>query len=258
MLKNQFKRIFKHMRWIYISPHFDDAVLSCGGLIWEQTHSGMPVEIWTVTAGDPPPGPVSDLITRVHSEWQTGSPEETVTLRRSEDKNAARRVGATARHLGIVDALYRRTQTGTLMYTNDVFDPIHPREAGIVEQAAQEISRHLTQYDTLVCPLAIGGHVDHLITRRAVESLGRPLWYYADVPYLLRHPTELAPAVTGMSEKTFFISTQGLTAWQESIAAHASQINSLFTDSQDMRNQIKDYHLLNSGLKIWERETAPA
>ena len=40
MLKNQFKRIFKHMRWIYLSPHFDDAVLSCGGLIWEQTHSG--------------------------------------------------------------------------------------------------------------------------------------------------------------------------------------------------------------------------
>jgi len=40
------------MRWIYISPHFDDAVLSCGGLIWEQTHKGITVEIWTVCAGD--------------------------------------------------------------------------------------------------------------------------------------------------------------------------------------------------------------
>jgi LmbE family N-acetylglucosaminyl deacetylase len=255
MLKKTFKRIFNpNMRWIYISPHFDDAVLSCGGLIWEQTHSGVPVEIWTVNAGDPPQGPVSDLINRVHTQWQTGTPQETVALRRSEDKNAARRVGATARHLGMIDALYRRTNTGTLMYTVDVFDPIHPREAGIVEEAARQISANLTQYDTLVCPLAIGEHVDHVITRKALESLGRPLWYYADIPYLLKHPEQLAPVIAGMSEKTFFISPQGLEAWQESIAAHASQVSSLFEDVQDMRTQIKNYQLANNGLTIWERE----
>jgi LmbE family N-acetylglucosaminyl deacetylase len=251
MLKKSFKRIFNsNMRWIYISPHFDDAVLSCGGLIWEQTHSGIPVEIWTVNAGDPPPGPVSDLITRVHAAWKTGTPEETVALRRSEDKNAARRIGATVRHLGIVDAIYRRSQTGTLMHPEDVFDPIHPGEAGVVGEAAQQIAENLTQYDTLVCPLAIGGHVDHLITRKAVESLGRPLWYYADIPYLLNHQNELAPAVVGMSEKTFFISAQGLAAWQDSIAAHASQISTLFEDLQDMRTQIKNYQLAKSGLTI--------
>jgi len=255
MLEKIFKRIFKSkMRWIYISPHFDDAVLSCGGLIWEQTHSGIPVEIWTVNAGDPPPGPVSDLITRNHADWQTGTPQETVVLRRSEDKNAARRVGATARHLGMVDALYRRTKTGTLLYTVDIFDPIHPREAGIVNKAARQIAENLTQYDTLVCPLAIGGHVDHVIVRKAVEMLGRPLWYYADIPYLLNHQDQLAPTVAGMSQKTFFISPQGLEAWQESIAAHASQISSLFENLQDMRAQIKNYQLSNSGLTIWERE----
>jgi len=42
-------------------PHFDDAVLSCGGLIWEQTQKGIPVEIWTVCAGDAPPGSPSML-----------------------------------------------------------------------------------------------------------------------------------------------------------------------------------------------------
>jgi len=39
------------MRWIYLSPHFDDAVLSCGGLIFDQTCGGTAVEIWTVFAG---------------------------------------------------------------------------------------------------------------------------------------------------------------------------------------------------------------
>lgn len=241
------------MRWIYISPHFDDAVLSCGGLIWEQTHSGIPVEIWTVNAGDPPPGPVSDLITRIHTVWKTGSPQETIALRRIEDQNAAGWVGATAKHLENVDAIYRRTNTGTLMYTQDVFDPIHPRENNVVENVARMLARDLTHYDTLVCPLALGGHVDHVITRLAAESLGRPLWYYADIPYLFRHAETLAPAVEGMNGKTFFISAQGLAAWQESIAAHASQLSSLFADLQDMQTQIKNYRQSRSGLTIWDR-----
>ena len=255
MLKKGFKHIFNsNMRWIYISPHFDDAVLSCGGLIWEQTHSGIPVEIWTVTAGDPPPGPVSDLITRMHAQWKTGSPQETVALRRIEDQNASRCVGATVRHLKIVDALYRRTNTGDLLYTQDVFDPIHPRDTGILDDTAQQIADNLTQHDTIVCPLAIGNHVDHIITRQAVERLGRPLWYYADVPYVLMNDAMLGPATADMKGKTFFISAQVLTAWQKGIAAHASQISSLFENVQDMRAQIKNYHLSRSGLTIWDRE----
>ena len=257
MLKKRFKHIFNDtMRWIYISPHFDDAVLSCGGLIWEQTHSGIPVEIWTVMAGDPPPGPVSDLITRVHTDWNTGTPQETVALRRIEDQNSARYVGATVRHMKIVDALYRRTNTGNLLYTQDVLDPIpvHPRDTGIVEDATRQIAENLTQHDTIVCPLSIGGHVDHIITRKAVEALGRPLWYYADIPYLLKHENELAPATANMKGKTFFISAQGLAAWQKGIAAHASQISTLFEDVQDMRAQVKNYHLSRSGLTIWDRE----
>ena len=80
------------MRWIYLSPHFDDVVLSCGGLIWEQTHSGITVEIWTICAGNPPAGPISEYAMGMHKIWKTGSAQETVELRRIEDQNAARRV----------------------------------------------------------------------------------------------------------------------------------------------------------------------
>jgi LmbE family N-acetylglucosaminyl deacetylase len=241
------------MRWIYISPHFDDAVLSCGGLIWEQTHSGIPVEIWTVNAGDPPPGPVSDLITRVHSDWKTGTPLETVAARRIEDQNAARRVGATVLHLDLVDAIYRRSNTGSLLYTQDVFDPIHPRENNIVDETCQQIAHNLTQYDTIVCPLGLGGHVDHVITRKAAEALARPVWYYADIPYLFKHENELNPAVEGLQAKTFFISAQGLSAWQEGIAAYASQISSLFENQADMQTKISAYLESRNGLTIWDR-----
>jgi LmbE family N-acetylglucosaminyl deacetylase len=243
-----------NMRWIYISPHFDDVVLSCGGLIWEQTHSGIPVEIWTVMAGDPPAGPGSELIERMHAIWKTGTPQETVALRRIEDQNATRHVGATVRHLNCVDAIYRRTNTGSLMYPTTVLDSIHPRDESTVEEAVRQIGAGLTQYDTVACPMAIGGHVDHIFTRKATEMLNRPLWYYADVPYLLNHRDELAPATTHMTGKTFFISPQGLAAWVESIAAYASQITSLFDDVPDMRQKIKEYAREGNGLTLWERE----
>ncbi len=244
----------ENMRWIYISPHFDDAVLSCGGLIWEQTHSGVPVEIWTVMAGDPPPGTESALSKKMHADWQTRNAPETVAIRRGEDQNAARRIGASIYHLPFPDAIYRRSETGTLFYQEGIFVRPHPRENSLVEAIARLVAAKLTQYDTVVCPLTLGVHVDHIITRQAIESLARPLWYYADVPYALRNPNELAPATVEMTGKNFFISAQGLSAWQESIAAHASQITSLFADVPDMRQKIKAYAQSGNGLMLWEQE----
>ena len=158
----------------------------------------------------------------------------------------------------MVDAIYRRTFTGTLLYTQDVFDPIHPRESRIVTEVAAEISKELTESDIIVCPMALGGHVDHVITRRAVDFLGAnrtaaAIWYYADIPYLFKHADELAAATQGMCAKIFPISDQGLVAWQNGIAAYESQISSLFLDLQDMRSQIHEYCKSKNGQIIWER-----
>ncbi len=242
------------MRWIYLSPHFDDAVLSCGGLIWEQTHSGMPVEIWTICAGDPPSGPVSELAEQMQKKWNTLSPQETVQLRRVEDQTAARRVGARAVHFSIPDCIYRRSNTGTLYYPEGVFVTPNPREIELANRVAEMLAEKLRQYDTLVCPLSIGGHVDHRIVRAAAEMLQRPLWYYADVPYVLRYPEEIFSHVEGMAAKRFFVSSRALKAWQDSVAAHASQISSLFKDENEMRYLIKEYAQQNDGLSLWEVE----
>src|SRR5512136_66244 len=85
---------FPPMRWIYLSPHFDDAVLSCGGLIHEQACQGLQTEIWTIFAGDPPPGPLSEFAQQTHVLWGITSGEDMVAMRRAEDITAA----------GIVDA----------------------------------------------------------------------------------------------------------------------------------------------------------
>jgi LmbE family N-acetylglucosaminyl deacetylase len=241
------------MRWIYISPHFDDAVLSCGGLIWEQTHTGIPVEIWTICAGNPPSGPPSPFSQVMYDSWKTGGPEETVARRRIEDQNACRRVGALAVHFPVPDCIYRRSKTGSLLYEQGIFGSLNPRDTEVVDEVVSLISDKISQYDVLVCPLSIGLHVDHRIVRTALERLNRPLWYYADIPYLFNLPDSLPRATHGLSVKNFYVSREGLQAWQESIAAHKSQIRVLFEDEADMRQKIRQYAKKYDGLRLWER-----
>lgn len=241
------------MRWIYISPHFDDAVLSCGGLIWEQTRTGIPVEIWTIFAGAPPAGPMSPFTQAMHEAWKTGTPEETVALRRIEDQNACRKVGGLAVHFPVPDCIYRRSNTGSLLYGQGIFGGLNPRDAAVIDDVSNLLASRLNQYDVLVGPLGIGAHVDHIIARAALERLNRPLWYYADIPYFFREPESLPEKTIGLAEKNFYVSKEGLQAWQESIAAHKSQISMLFEDEVDMRQKMRDYTQRFDGLPLWER-----
>ncbi len=241
------------MRWIYLSPHFDDAILSCGGLIWEQSAAGMPVEIWTVCAGDPPPAPLSWFAARTHADWGTGSAAETVALRRVEDRNAARQVGAVAHHFPIADCIYRRHPvSGRALYTRTVFRAPARVEAPLVAQVTALIATRLTEEDTLVCPLGLGQHIDHTITRRAAERLERPLLYYPDIPYLFDHPDQLPRLSRGLSDLHYSITRDGLRAWQKGIAAYASQINGLFPDLDAMRGSIKEYWSVKRGIALWQ------
>ncbi|MEW6094039.1 MAG: PIG-L family deacetylase [Chloroflexota bacterium] len=239
------------MRWIYISPHFDDAVLSCGGLIYEQSRQGIPVEIWTVCAGDPPSGSLSPLAQVCHFQWGTQTAEETVALRREEDQAAAARVGAGTRQFGFADCIYRRSPEGNLLYTEDVFVTPHPLEAELDAEIAAALEKELRPDDLLVCPLTIGSHVDHVLTRTAVERLGRPLRYYADIPYLLNDPEALEPATKGLRADLFPVSEDGLAAWLDGVAMYRSQIAMLFETEEKMREAIRLYWADRRGLGLW-------
>ena len=105
------------MRWIYISPHLDDAVLSAGGFIYEQTRIGNTVEIWTIVCGFPPPGELTPFAQELHQQWGTESAKETVKLRRAEDEEAARIVGAKNVHFDVPDCIYRRGPDGDYAHT---------------------------------------------------------------------------------------------------------------------------------------------
>ena len=211
------------MRWIYLSPHLDDAVLSAGGLIHDQTQAGIPVEIWTFMCGYAPEEAVSPFAQLLHSMWGFASAEETTRMRREEDKRAAARVGASVLHFDFLDCIYRRRPDGEWLYS-DVFTPPHPEDSALPTHIAAAISSRLEPYDVLVCQLAVGSHVDHILVRQGAELLGRTLRYDIDVPYIFYKPEELSPKSAGMKEAVYPVTEAGLHSWKEAILAYQSQL----------------------------------
>ena len=240
------------MRWIYLSPHLDDAVLSAGGLIYDQTHSGIPVEIWTFMCGYAPEEAVSPFAELLHKMWGFSSAEETTRMRREEDKNAAAIVGAKVTHFDFLDCIYRRNSRGEWLYT-DVFTAPAPEDAAIPGQIAETISPRIQPDDVLVCQLSVGSHVDHVLVRQGAELVGRSLRYDSDVPYIFYKPEELSPKSAGMEPSVQPITEAGLRSWQEAALAYKSQLPVLgeaFETPERTRKSIQSYWEEYRGIRL--------
>jgi LmbE family N-acetylglucosaminyl deacetylase len=247
------------MDWFYLSPHLDDAVLSCGGVIAGQTEAGDRVAILNLCSGDPPDGPLSEFAQALHTQWGLG--RDAVVQRREEDRLACNIVGAEAVYFSVPDCIYRRSpQDGRALYDSEaaIFGYPDSEEAPLVQDLARAISQAVPQGAQLVCPLAIGGHVDHRLARAAAESLGTPLRYYPDYPYVALHPRWLsgkpdeAESVRWTS-RLYPVPADGLSQWQRAVAAYRSQIPVFWTDAESMAEAIADYHNRFGGILLWEK-----
>jgi len=238
------------MRWIYISPHLDDAVLSAGGLIYEQAQAGLEVEIWTFMCGFPSDQELSPFAQMLHTRWGILDAAEMIKARRAEDLKAAENVGAKTVHFDFLDCIYRRGKNGNWLYS-DVFVPVHEDDAELSARIAESISARLNPDDKLVCQLALGAHLDHTVVRRAVELLQRPVLYDVDIPYLFKFPDQLSLKTAGMKKNIQRITETGLERWQDAISAYESQLSSMFDSPDAMRTQIRQYWAENKGIHFW-------
>jgi LmbE family N-acetylglucosaminyl deacetylase len=243
------------MHWIYLSPHFDDVALSCGGLVWQQVQAGDAVGIWTICAGAPEPSQrFSPFAQSLHERWGTGP--ASVAARRAEDIASCQVLGAAYRHLPVYDCIYRGDGAGQYYYASEeaLNGPLHPDEASRAAQLTQLNLEHLPAGVRVVCPLSLGDHVDHQLTRLAAEQTGRRLYYYADFPYVLRQPGALqALAQAGWQRQCTSLSPGGLEVWQDCVAAHASQISTFWADEAAMRAAIAEYSAQEGAVCLWQR-----
>lgn len=239
------------MRWIYLSPHFDDAILSCGGLIDYQTSMALNVEIWTVTSKVPKLEDSSELIKMIQEQWQMGSPEVAVIERQREDAKALAVVNATSSYLDFLDCIYRKSVKGEFYY-QDIFSDLHPEEANLPLQISTVINRLTSEDDILVFPLAIGHHIDHEIVNEASRFVGNKKLFYIDIPYFFKEEGILDVIIEHYTEKNIRFGSQHLDKWVEGILEYRSQISSLFSDENDVLNKLTRFYSRFNGLSLWE------
>lgn len=244
------------MKTIYISPHLDDVVYSCGGWIWDQSQKGVEVEIWTICAGDPLPGSLSNLAMILHQSWGLG--ENAVQIRREEDKKACQMIGAAHRHLPFLDCIYRLSPEGEPYYQSmaDIFGGLDPGEADLIDRVSAALDDILPQEVELIVPLGIGNHVDHELTRKAASRLGRNLIYYADYPYA-REPQgqEILKFMDASPEwlsDQLSVTDKGLHQWWQGALAYGSQLTTFWEDEEALRGEIRDFSAFLGGMKLWK------
>ena len=230
------------MIWIYLSPHLDDAILSCGARIWQQVQSGDRVEIWTVCTADSPTYHLPPFAQMLHARWNTG--EDASAVRRAEDQAACAQVGAAYRHLGYPDCIYRFLPDGSplVQAEADLFTAPFPRESALIADLAQLLLREIPKDAQVVCPLTLGSHTDHQLTRKAVEQAGLGKWYYADFPYAARLteiPVELLP--DHWKKEEISLTEEAMAVWEAAILDYKSQISTFWGTSVDLRTALKQH-----------------
>ncbi len=236
---------------VYLSPHPDDAVFSCGGLIAQQTSSGEAVTVLTICAGDTPPGELTPFAMELHARW--GSEDSPSAVRRLEDTLACGSLSAGVIHLEIPDAVYRKGADGTGLYPDEsaIFRALHESESDLIVHLQEELSRRIPAESVVYCPLGYGGHVDHRLTRQAAEGLGRALRYYADLPYAMRGgviPDELG--LPQGEKRLFELESMEIQAWAAASAWYRSQLSTFWVDENALCAELDGFHRREGGLPI--------
>lgn len=265
---------------IFLSPHLDDAVLSCGGMIHTYVSSGARVVVVTLCTANPPPGPLSLYAQTLHERWaaEGGSarppaPAEMVGRRRAEDLAALAGLGAEAVHLEVPDCIYRHhPATNWPLYTSDqaIFGSLHAAELALVRRLATRLTTLLRGFGRhhLYVPLTIGGHVDHQMARRAAEAAGGIHAYYEDYPYVAnlgdRWPTAAltTAALTTAHDRPLTaefvrLSEPHLAAKVTAIGHYASQISTFWADTEAMDRAVRQFAATTGGDAPAERVWRP-
>jgi LmbE family N-acetylglucosaminyl deacetylase len=224
---------------VFLSPHLDDAVLSCGGLIYQLAHAGRATQVITIFAGDPPPGPLTPFAHSLHDRWAAEP-----AARRDEDIRALRMLGAEAIHWPYPDAVYRRDPvTGTAWYDSE--ESIFGEMASADNTTVESIADRLKAVDScarLIVPLTAGHHVDHLVVGAAAESLRRELVYYEDYPYAER-PERLEPILRegSWTPDLVRLDDEAIRRKARAILAYRSQISTFFRTDDEVEQRVRVY-----------------
>lgn len=223
---------------VFVSPHLDDAVLSCAALMRAMSEVAPVTVVTLFSAAAPPPH------TRAARTFlrQCGASDAATLFaqRRAEDVAVLDGLGVRHVHLGHPDALFRRRNDpfGLLRRAGRVLPELDHRyptfrfdidlgrvsrgDADLRDQLVEQVTS-LAQGASVFAPVGVGRHVDHLLGRSVGERLGATL--YADFPYTVRDPAGEGVAARGLRPWTWEVGVDGKPSV---IAGYRTQVDALF------------------------------
>jgi LmbE family N-acetylglucosaminyl deacetylase len=257
---------FKH---VYLSPHLDDAALSCGGLIHRQARAGQSPLIVTVFAGRPSGNlDLSPFAKYQHTSW--GSSEDVIVARWTEDRAAMSVLGADYLRLDYLDCIYRGKEHGNepvWYYASEdaIFGPVHPAEQSFPAELTTVLSKLIpsSQDVTLYVPLTVGNHVDHQLTFFSALGLTaqvRQVLFYEDYPYVEeKGKLDAALIARGMEQwhaTVMPVDEEDLAAKIGAITCYESQLGVLFGSAEAMSDRVIDFVSHVGGERVWQPDQA--
>lgn len=229
---------------LFISPHFDDGVLSCGGTLNQLTAAGHAVTVMTMMGGlfngDLPDTPI---LADLHQRWQAGG--SPLLTRRLEDMRALRSIGARHLHIPLTDCVYRLVDDLPLYPSEEsLFGDVRPDDyaPAFLSQIAAPAA------DAVYIPLAVGHHVDHQIVRDWGLRLLKhqpdtpSIRFYAEYPYSNADKaieTALSALDIPLAASRVILSERDIQAKVNAIASYQSQISTFWKSPAAMQADVR-------------------
>ena len=116
----------------------------------------------------------------------------------------------------------------------------------------------LPRSEQVVCPLAVGGHVDHRLVRLAAEREIEGLLYYEDVPYAEKRGAlrRALGNTEAWENRTVELEESDLEAKIEACAAYRSQLAGLYKSADRMGKKMRRRDRKLGGERMWKRRPA--
>lgn len=163
-----FYHILIHKMFVFLSPHFDDAIGSAGSIIKRLVDSGKECCVMTIMAAIP---------------WLRPNKISYVLYRRSENKHAAYVLKCHTKNAPFLDVIYRKGVDKEVKRSKKWVFTIELTEWDLVRKIQTYISKNTKPDDILIVPAGLGNHIDHRIVNMAVQGLKNPVYFYEEFFY---------------------------------------------------------------------------
>lgn len=240
---------------IYIlSPHLDDAVLSCGQLIKELSDRSNMTVINIFTKAHH--GPYTLSAKKYLSQCGKYSDAEKLYKDRiKEDKKALNMLGVkNIINLDLTDALFRKSRQQSpfgniLPEFNHLYPTYRYHVIGKYSKCDDSVNTLITKFQSIIkqnayvfVPLNIANHIDHQITKKAAEKLNNKIIHYLEYPYISKNIHLLS--------KYQFSLPINITKKTSVIKKYKTQQKPLFPDS--IIPNINEYYSYNKKKHIYQ------